>query len=67
MQRIMNMMKLVIIFTICTSLFYYCLKFIQQEYNQLQKYDPPQGPAVKAFQTETGFIDRLHLFFRLGE
>lgn len=40
---------------------------MHHEYKQLHKYDVPQGPAVKVFQAETNFIDRLNLFFRLGE
>lgn len=37
------------------------------EYEQFHRYDTPEGPSVKVFQNEQSFIDRLNIFFRLGE
>jgi len=37
------------------------------EYENYHRYDQPEGPAVKVFQPDDGIIDRINLFFRLGE
>lgn len=68
MKRVfLNSLKVIAIFIFFTGVFFYGLKMIHLEYKQLHKYDEPEGPAVKAFQIESSFIDRLNLFFRLGE
>lgn len=61
--------KVFLVFTLCTSLFYYGLKVMNREYEEQHRYDMPEGPAVKVFNSEyeTNLIDRLNLFFRLGE
>ncbi|GAB3052466.1 YqzK family protein [Virgibacillus ainsalahensis] len=59
--------KVFIIFTACTFLFYFGLRMMHAEYEQYHRYDPPEGPAVKVFNEDKSFIDRLNLFFRLGE
>jgi len=60
-------LKVFIIFIACTFLFYFGLRAMHMEYENFHRYDPPEGPAIKVFQEERGFIDRLNLFFRLGE
>lgn len=68
MKRIIwDVCKVTIIFLGCTFLFYYGLRAMHNEYEQYHRYDQPEGPAVKVFGEEERFIDRLHLFFRLGE
>lgn len=68
MKRIMwDTTKVFVIFIACTFLFYYGLREMHSEYEQLHRYDPPKGTAVKVFNEEESFIDRLNLFFRLGE
>lgn len=68
MKRLMwDTIKVFIIFIACTSLFYFGLSAMHSEYEQDHRYDPPEGAAVKVFQEEHSFIDRLNLFFRLGE
>ncbi|UFT97690.1 YqzK family protein [Radiobacillus kanasensis] len=60
--------KIFVIFTICTMLFYFGLRAIHAEYENYHKYDPPEGKAVKVFeQQDQSWVDRLSLFFRLGE
>lgn len=59
--------KVFIIFIACTFLFYFGLRVMHTEYEQYHRYDEPNGAAVKVFHTEESFIDRLNLFFRLGE
>lgn len=62
-----DLLKVLILFIGCTILFYYSIRAIHEEYEQFHRYDHPEGPAVKVFAEKNGFIDRLHLFFRLGE
>lgn len=68
MKRIMwDTIKVFIIFIACTSLFYIGLRVMHSEYEQDHRYDSPEGAAVKVFHEEQSFIDRLNLFFQLGE
>lgn len=69
MRRLMwDTIKVFIIFIACTFLFYFGLRVMHSEYEQYHRYDQPEGPAVKVFNAnEDGFLDRLNLFFRLGE
>lgn len=68
MKRIFwDFIKIAVIFICCTSLFYLGLQIMYAEYEQMHRYDQPEGPALKVFNTEDGLIDRLQLFFRLGE
>lgn len=59
--------KVFVIFIICTFLFYYGLRVMHSEYEQYHRYDTPEGAAVKVFNEDQSLIDRLNLFFRLGE
>lgn len=69
MRRLMwDTIKVFVIFIACTFLFYFGLRMMHHEYEQYHRYDQPEGPAVKVFHAkETGFLERLNLFFRLGE
>lgn len=68
MKRIIwDFMKVCIIFIGCTCVFYLGLKTMHEEYEQYHRYDQPEGPAVKVFSEDDGFINRIQLFFRLGE
>lgn len=68
MKRTMwDSVKVIIVFIVCTWLFYFGLRAMHSEYEQYHRYDVPEGPAIKVFKTESSFIDRLNLFFRLGE
>ncbi|QKY69252.1 YqzK family protein [Lentibacillus sp. CBA3610] len=65
---IWDTLKVFVIFITCTCLFYIGLRYMHTEYEQFHRYDPPEGPSVKVFETEDdSFFDRLNLFFRLGE
>jgi len=59
--------KVFILFALCTCLFYLGLKVMHAEYEENHRYDMPEGPAVKVFQENGNIIDRLNLFFRVGE
>ncbi|RDW21990.1 YqzK family protein [Oceanobacillus chungangensis] len=68
MKRLLwDTIKVFIIFIACTCLFYFGLRMLSTEYDNYHRYDPPEGPSVKVFNTEQTLIDRLDLFFRLGE
>ncbi|MFC0523073.1 YqzK family protein [Pontibacillus salicampi] len=63
-----DVLKIFIIFTGCTLLFYFGLRLMNEEYDQLHRYDEPDGKAVKVFQWEDErLLERLTIFFRLGE
>lgn len=64
-SKLIDMIKIIIIFIGCTCLFYFGLRAMHLEYEQFHRYDQPEGPAVKVFSEEDRLIDRLHLFFRL--
>ncbi|GAB4073527.1 hypothetical protein GCM10028778_10300 [Barrientosiimonas marina] len=67
-QLIWDIVKVFIIFTICTFFFYFSLHYMHTEYEQIHRYDPPEGPSVKVLKMDDrSFIDRLNLFLRLGE
>ncbi|TFJ93755.1 YqzK family protein [Lentibacillus salicampi] len=67
-QWIRDILKVFILFVGCTCLFYVGLRYMHTEYEQFHRYDPPEGPSVKVFETDDeSFVDRLNLFLRLGE
>ncbi|KUP06267.1 membrane protein [Bacillus coahuilensis m2-6] len=64
-------MKVFILFTGSTILFYYGIMWVNNEYQQYNRYDEPESGAVKVFQplngVEEGWYHRLILFYRDGE
>ncbi|WP_188453735.1 YqzK family protein [Virgibacillus oceani] len=66
-RMVWDTIKVFIIFVACTFLFYFGLRIMHNEYEQYHRYDSPEGPSVKVFNADQSFIDRLNLFFRLGE
>lgn len=66
-HMIWDTLKVFIIFIACTFLFYTGLRIMHTEYENIHRYDSPEGPSVKIFNQDDDFIDRLDLFFRLGE
>ncbi|MUK87210.1 DUF4227 family protein [Ornithinibacillus sp. L9] len=68
MKRVVwDTIKVFVIFVACTFLFYFGLQVMHAEYEQYHRYDPPEGPSIKVFNEEQSLLDRLNLFFRLGE
>lgn len=68
MKRMLrDTLKVFVIFTACTFLFYFGLRIMHAEYKEYHRYDPPEGPAVKVFDKQEDFMNRFNLFFRLGE
>jgi hypothetical protein len=63
--------KVFIIFTGCTVLFYYAMLWINQEYQYYNRYQNPGDGAVKASATmdneERSWFDRIVLLYLDGE
>jgi hypothetical protein len=65
-----DMLKVFILFTGCTILFYYSIVWINQEYENYHRYDEPEGSAVKVSTSEqqsSDWLERLLFFYRDGE
>ncbi|WP_270180579.1 YqzK family protein [Alkalihalobacillus sp. CinArs1] len=68
---VLDTMKVFLLFTGCTLLFYFGILWVNQEYQNYHRYDEPEGKAVKVVQMESVpqqiFLERLGLFFQTGE
>ncbi|MBM7651512.1 YqzK family protein [Neobacillus cucumis] len=64
-------LKVFIIFTGCTILFYYGIMWVTEEYQSYHRYDEPEGSALKVSnvvkEEGSSLIDRLMLFYLDGE
>lgn len=64
-------LKVFIIFTGCTILFYYGIMWVNEEYQGYHRYDEPNGAALKASNAvakeNSSLLDRLMLFYLNGE
>ncbi|WP_078545927.1 YqzK family protein [Litchfieldia alkalitelluris] len=70
LQMTYDTLKIFILFTGCTILFYYGIMWINQEYENYHRYDEPQGTAVKVstvVEEEYSWFDRLKFFYHYGE
>jgi hypothetical protein len=63
--------KVFILFTGSTILFYYGIIWISEEYEGYHKYDEPEGAAVKVSSSvadeDSHWYDRLLFFYMNGE
>ncbi|HWO75793.1 MAG TPA: YqzK family protein [Bacillus sp. (in: firmicutes)] len=71
-RLVLNTLKVFLLFTLCTILFYYGMIWVHQEYQNYQKYDEPDGAAVKVFETKDDPVmlsgyERIIYFFLHGE
>jgi hypothetical protein len=68
---VMHTLKVFILFTGCTILFYYGIMWVNEEYQNYGRYEAPKGAALKVSNTgqETGasLFNRLVLFYLNGE
>ncbi|WP_342432196.1 YqzK family protein [Neobacillus sp. FSL H8-0543] len=68
---VLQTLKVFIIFTGCTVLFYYGIMWVNEEYQGYHRYDAPEGTALKVSNTENDenpvWLDRLILFYLNGE
>jgi len=64
-------LKVFIIFTGCTILFYYGIMWVSEEYQNYHRYDGPEGAALKVSnqvnEENPSLVDRLKLFYLNGE
>jgi hypothetical protein len=70
MRALWQMVKVFLLFTGCTILFYYSLVWFNREYDNYHRYDEPQGSAIKVSTVESPSFDwfsRLLFFYRDGE
>ncbi|MGM0746731.1 YqzK family protein [Bacillus atrophaeus] len=63
--------KVFILFTGFTALFYYAMIWVNSEYENYHRYDKPEGSAVKVIGMENketdGWLGRLMFFYQNGE
>jgi len=64
-------MKVFLLFTGCTILFYYAIMWVNEEYENRHRYDEPKGEAVKVSTSMEDipyqWFDRILLFYFDGE
>jgi hypothetical protein len=70
-KMMIQTMKVFILFTGCTILFYYGIMWLNEEYTDYHRYDEPKGSAIKVTTVENDYhsnwFDRLLLFYLNGE
>ncbi|WP_066294032.1 YqzK family protein [Bacillus sp. FJAT-29937] len=64
--------KVFVLFTGCTILFYYGIMWLNEEYQDYHRYDEPKGAAVKVSASAnsnepSNWLNRLILFYLNGE
>jgi hypothetical protein len=70
-KMVLQTLKVFVLFTGCTILFYYAIMWLTEEYQNQHRYDEPDGEAVRVVSTsvkeENHWYDRLILFYLNGE
>ena len=70
-KTVLKTLKVFIIFTGCTILFYYGIMLVNEEYQNYHRYDEPEGASLKVSTVVTednsSLLDRLMLFYLNGE
>ena len=68
---VLQTIKVFILFTGCTILFYYGSMRVSEEYQNYHRYDEPEGSALKVSnaveEESSSLLDRLMLFYLNGE
>lgn len=71
LKMMIDTIKVFILFTGCTILFYYGIIWVNEEYQNYHRYDEPNGTAIKvasmAKNNGTSFLERLKFFYQYGE
>ena len=71
LKVVFQTVKVFIIFTGCTVLFYYGIIWVSAEYQNYHRYDEPEGSALKVSnavkEDSSSVLDRLMLFYLNGE
>jgi hypothetical protein len=70
-KTVVQTLKVFVLFTGCTILFYYGIMWLNEEYTDYHRYDEPSGSAIKVSTTgedhDSSWFDRLLLFYLNGE
>lgn len=68
---VFHTLKVFILFTGCTILFYYGIMWVNEEYQNYHRYDEPKGAALRVSDSihdeNPSMFDRLVLFYLNGE
>lgn len=71
LSTLLKTLKVFILFTGCTILFYYGIMWLNEEYRDYHRYDEPKGSAIKVTGTgedeDSAWLNRLKLFYLDGE
>ncbi|WP_338470158.1 YqzK family protein [Niallia sp. XMNu-256] len=71
LRLMFHTIKVFILFTGCTILFYYGIMWLNEEYTEYHRYDEPEGSAIKVIavgeEQHPNWFDRLILFYLNGE
>lgn len=71
LKILFQMVKVFILFTTCTILFYYGIMWINEEYQNYRRYEEPSGKAMQVsgdgIQDQMTWYERLILFYLNGE
>jgi len=71
MKTVGDMIKVFILFTGFTVLFYYAIIWVNLEYQEMHRYDQPEGAALKVTNMvnneEESWYNRLMFFIDNGE
>lgn len=66
-----DMMKVFILFTAFTIIFYYAIIWINLEYDHYRRYEEPEGAALKVTnmveEKNESWVNRLIFFYLHGE
>ncbi|SFA97697.1 MULTISPECIES: YqzK family protein [unclassified Bacillus (in: firmicutes)] len=71
-KLVIQTLKVFILFTGCTILFYYGIMYLNEEYQNYHRYDEPEGAAIKVSnavknEESSSWYERLILFYLNGE
>lgn len=71
-KALLHSFKIILLFICCTILFYFGLKWLDQNYESYYRYTKPSGGAVKVFQMnqtmhDHGSLNSLLQFLQSGE
>ncbi|SDI30439.1 DUF4227 family protein [Natribacillus halophilus] len=71
LRTIWNGLKIFIVFAGCTAMFYYGILFVIDEYQGDERFEEPEGNAIKVFDRESeddfSFRERLWYLWTRGE
>lgn len=71
LKTVGDMLKVFVLFTGFTILFYYAIIWVNLEYQDMHRYDQPEGAALKVtnmvYNKEESWFNRLIFFYDNGE